>query len=557
MSTPSFSADGIATPHAPATLDEQRPSGLHSHKRSLIALGALILGQGFVFFDAWRSMIGQWWASETFTHGFLVGPISLFLIWRQREMLRQIPASPSVIGIALLAICGFGWLLGELADVNAVRQIAAVAALPASVLAVFGFPLVRAVLFPLAFLFFMVPLGEFLLPIMMEHTASFTITALRATGIPVYREGLYFEIPTGRWSVVEACSGLRYLIASVVLGTVYAYISYRSMMRRVVFVLASILVPVLANWLRAYLIVMIGHLSGMKYATGADHLVYGWVFFGIVMGLLFWLGSRWREDTEAPAPAAASAQAPSAAATAAAARELGQAQVLRPEMVGTRVAPWPARPMRTWIALAAALAVLLPWRAMPSILLDAPATGDLDSAVARLPGFIAGPLTWQPHFTDARQFVTGRFEASGSPVTMFVAYYARQRGDSEMIRHGNTLVMSDDPAARIVSNRTATANVDAGSQAVREVELVVEGRRMLAWTWYDVGGMTALDDYRAKAWTVLSALRGRGDRSAVVVLLTPFEDGRPEAARARLEERAKAVLPAIGKLTAGTSARNS
>lgn len=546
MSTPGFSAGAIAAPSDPLTLGEQQPSGFHSHRRSLIALGALLVAQVFVFFDAWRSMVGQWWASETFTHGLLVGPISLFLIWRQREALRQVPASPSLIGVALLAICGFGWLLGELADVNAVRQIAAVAALPASVLAVFGFQLVRAVLFPLAFLFFMVPLGEFLLPVMMEHTASFTITALRATGIPVYREGLYFEIPTGRWSVVEACSGLRYLIASVVLGTVYAYLSYRSVMRRVVFVLASVLVPVLANWVRAYLIVMIGHLSGMKYATGADHLVYGWAFFGIVMGLLFWFGSRWREDTKGPRPAAAASM------------QRGQSQAPHPAIVaGTHVAPRTARPLRTWIALAAALAVLLPWRAMPAILLDAPATGDLDNVVARLPGFVAGPLTWQPHYTDARQLATGRFEGSGSSVSMFVAYYARQRGDSEMIRHGNTLVVSDDPAARVVSNRTAVANIGAGSQAVREVELVVEGRRMLAWTWYDIGGMTALDDYRAKALTVLSALRGRGDRSAVVVLFTPFEDGRPEAARARLDERAKAVFPAIGQLTAGTSARNS
>jgi hypothetical protein len=62
-------------------------------------------------------------------------------------------------------------------------------------------------------------------------------------------------------------------------------------------------VPVIANGLRAYMIVMIGHLSGMALATGVDHLIYGWLFFGLVMFIMFWIGSYWREDTAA-APAA-------------------------------------------------------------------------------------------------------------------------------------------------------------------------------------------------------------------------------------------------------------
>ncbi len=71
------------------------------------------------------------------------------------------------------------------------------------------------------------------------------------------------------------------------------------------FVLASILFPIVANWLRAYMIVMIAHLSEMKYATGVDHLIYGWVFFGFVMLILFWIGSFWREDVAPEQPDAA------------------------------------------------------------------------------------------------------------------------------------------------------------------------------------------------------------------------------------------------------------
>ena len=84
--------------------------------------------------------------------------------------------------------------------------------------------------------------------------------------------------------MVEACSGLRYLIASLMIGVLYAAISYRSAWRRAAFIAASILVPLLANWLRAYMIVMLGHLSNNTIAVGVDHLIYGWLFFGIVMG---------------------------------------------------------------------------------------------------------------------------------------------------------------------------------------------------------------------------------------------------------------------------------
>ena len=82
--------------------------------------------------------------------------------------------------------------------------------------------------FPLGFLFFAVPIGDFMLPQLMEWTADFTVLALRLSGVPVYREGLQFIIPSGAWSVVEACSGIRYMIASVTVGCLFAYLSYRA-----------------------------------------------------------------------------------------------------------------------------------------------------------------------------------------------------------------------------------------------------------------------------------------------------------------------------------------
>ena len=185
----------------------------------------------------------------------------------------------------------------------------------AAIVTVLGTSVARALVFPLAFLLFAIPAGEILVPTLMDWTADFTVDALRWSGVPVYREANHFTIPVGhagrssRRAAASATSSHRSWS-----GTIYAAMAYTSTRRRVLFIAASIVVPIVANWLRAYMIVMIGHLSNNKLAVGVDHLIYGWIFFGVVMLLLFWVGSFWREKTS-PAPTGLLRRFPSARAS--------------------------------------------------------------------------------------------------------------------------------------------------------------------------------------------------------------------------------------------------
>ena len=273
------------------------------------ALVLLVAWTLFLYRDTAIAMVNIWSRSETFTHGFLVPPIVLWLVWRKRQVIAALAPQPMLGVFVFVAGVAFVWLLGDLVAVNAVTQLALVALLVLAVPAVLGLAVARLIIFPLGFLFFCVPIGEFLMPQLMEWTANFTVLALRLSGIPVYREGLQFVIPSGNWSVVEACSGVRYLIASLTVGTLFAYLNYQSTQRRVMFVIVSILVPVFANWLRAYMIVMLGHLSGNKLAAGVDHLVYGWLFFGVVIMLMFIIGARWAEPDSVANVGSASSRA--------------------------------------------------------------------------------------------------------------------------------------------------------------------------------------------------------------------------------------------------------
>jgi len=270
--------------------------GRVSVRGSLWTAGLFCLAVLVIYHETVWSMVYIWSRSDTFAHGFLILPISLWLIWTRRDLLIPVRPKPA-IWVALFVIpLGVIWLLAWLVDVAVIQQLALVAMLVSGAWAIMGHQLGRVLVFPLLFLFFAVPMGEGLIPPMQQITARSAVWMIEMTGIPVYREGLVFSLPSGSWEVVQACSGVRYIIASVTIGTLYAYLTYRSWTRRVLFVIISAIVPVFANSVRAYIIVMLGHMSGMTVAVGADHLIYGWFFFGLVIFVLFWLGAFFRED---------------------------------------------------------------------------------------------------------------------------------------------------------------------------------------------------------------------------------------------------------------------
>lgn len=263
-------------------------------------VGLWVVAAAVIYADTLISMVHIWATSETFTHGFVIAPISIWLCWQMRR--EFVPALSANAGPwFLLSLVAFTllWFVANLVAVQLAMQLAFVGVLVSGLAAVLGYRASRIAVFPLLFLFLAVPMGLGLEPPMMDLTAHYTVKLIQLTGIPVYQEGRYFQLPSGSWSVVEACSGVRYLIASFTLGLLFAHLNYQSLTRKLLFVVASILVPIVANVLRAYLIVMLGHLSGMKLATGVDHLIYGWVFFGLVMLVLFWIGGRWAQPREA------------------------------------------------------------------------------------------------------------------------------------------------------------------------------------------------------------------------------------------------------------------
>ena len=481
---------------------------------TLAVLGLLILA----FKDTGWAMVSVWMRSETFAHAFLVPPLSLWLAWRRRAELAHMPLKPMPWLLFVIAALCVMWLVADVASVNAATQFVLVSLLVLTVPAVAGWAVAQVLMFPLLFLFFAVPMGEFLLPSMMSMTADFTVAALRFSGVPVYREGLQFVIPSGSWSVVEACSGVRYLLASFMVGTLFAYLNYHSTKRRLLFVLASIVVPIVANWLRAYMIVMLGHLSGNEIAVGADHLVYGWVFFGIVIGIMFMIGARW---SEAPPVSGASA---AHAGPVAAARQ-GLAAV---------VDDTPSR--RVW-AVAAGIAALVVGTQIVHAALSRPAVGG--TPVLQLPQQLGAwqqsaqlPSDWAPAYVNPSATQHVSYTLGSRTVSLWLGFYRDQGPRRELISSINSLI---SPASQTWTQAatgtqvvpTASGGLPVATAMLRDtVDPNVPARmRLTVRHLYWVGGQFTASRAKAKALMAWQRLRGAGDDSAAVVLYSVLNPG--------------------------------
>lgn len=508
-------------------------TGLPMSTRWRNTLLMLVLLMAFILLLYGRTAWGMamiWARSDTYAHGFVVPLISLWLAWRQRAVvLALVPAPGAWAWLGMLCAAGL-WLAGDLVAVNAVTQLALVAMLVLAVPAVAGWAVARALTFPLGFLFFSVPLGDFMLPQLMEWTADFTVLALRLSGIPVFREGLQFVIPSGNWSVVEACSGIRYMIASLTVGCLFAYLSYSSLRKRWIFMGVALLVPVVANWLRAYLIVMMGHLSGNALATGVDHLIYGWLFFGLIISVMLFIGARWTDAS----------------------------MLIAPAPVGTAGALPTAGPSRgrtsVWALTAAAFVVAWAPHGVEWVLRQGsnPHAVQL-AAVPPQAGWSSNdmPLSdWRPAFEHTSADADAVYaDAQQHLVGLHLAYYRQQDYERKLVSSENMLVKHNDPRWARVSTGSAHTQL-AGEPLAVDTAVLREsgqglahtGKRLLAWRFYWVHGRFTSSDSWAKVLGALARIQGRGDDAAIVVVYTPLD---PQVLADQAQEAATQTLQAF------------
>ena len=498
------------------TMDQAGGRRMLSHALFGLLLLAYVLG----YRSTLETLVGVWAGDGTFQYAFLIVPIALFLVWSRRGEVAARDFAPSVVGLLLVAAMALLWLTGELVGVQLMQHFAVVALLPALVLAVYGVSVGRALLFPLLYLFFAFPWPVAgLTALLQQITAEFSVRVLQLTGFTTVLQGVLIETPFGAWHVAEACSGIKFFIASLALGALYANLFYRSWRRRLVFMLFAFVVPIVANGFRVYFTVVIGEVFGVQYATGTDHLIFGWQFFGTVLLLLFLIGWHWRELPSLEAPGS-----DGHGAVAGKAIPAGVLALLL--LCGGPVSGW-----------ALALATPVPQGGV-STLPEAFGAWHL-----MLPQ--ANPLGARYRDPD-HEFMGTYVDGERHVNLVSVRYDGRPRNGHKLFLTGNRMYNTGQwwPIG------SAILHGSDGFHAVHQLLLSSGGQRRLVWYWYEAEGHVATDLFQVKFRQLFDGLRAVPQSTRVIILstpMTPVESGGPAGAVDSLRAFMRAYTAAQGR----------
>ena len=462
-------------------------------KTHLAYLGAVWMILLLIFHRDTADMVMIWWNISTFNHCLLIVPIIGWLVHQRRDLLLQL--SPTTYWPALIycAAAAAGWLLGDAAGVAVARQLGLLMMLQGSVAALLGINLARGVLFPLFYMFFLLPIGDEAVPMLQTITAKMSMAMLGWTNIPAHIDGIFITTPTGYFKVAEACSGVQFLVAMLAYGALVANLCFNSIARRAAFMALCIVVPILANGVRAFGTIYIAHHTNIEFAAGFDHVFYGWIFFAIVIAIVMAIGWRFF-DKSADAAEFDPAQLRSAAGSALTVNKAIAAMlviVLAPVgwsmLIAAQVSPVPAQ-----------------------------------IALPQVPGWTqvgyAPVYPWQPHFAGASTQKMARYRnANGDIADLYIAVFDRQAEDRELIGFGQGAVNPDSKWAW-----TAQLTAPPNGKAERITAPGPVARDVISF--YRAGGVTSGSSGKIKLATLKARLLG-GNQQAVAILVSAEHRG--------------------------------
>lgn len=244
--------------------------------------------------------IDLWSSSSAYNYAFLIIPISAYLVWEERSRLAAMSPQASLLGLVVVFLFSISWLVADAVGVNEGRQLSLVGMIQGALLTVLGVRVFRLLLFPITYLWLLVPTGEFLVPTLQKVATVGTIWLLDLSGIPNFTEGFLIQVPAGNFLVEPGCAGLNFILSSLALSLLYGKLTYRKWRARLICIFSALVIAVLANIIRIYLIIALTQITDRKLNIADDHILYGWGFFAVIMLATMWFGLKF-EDKESQA----------------------------------------------------------------------------------------------------------------------------------------------------------------------------------------------------------------------------------------------------------------
>jgi len=269
-------------------MNQQKPNNSISTNLPALLLPALLFATFILaYFPVWKRLVLTWYSSDNYSHGFFIVPLCIYILWRKKEILAEIPIRPSLWGLVLVIFSLLLYLFAHFAEIMTVTSFSMVLLLAGSVIYVYGFLLFKELLFPLFLLLFMIPVpaqiySKLTIPLQLfVSKASVDISSL--LGLPIYREGNVIHLHDRTLQVVQACSGLRSMISLLTLSAIFAYLTLKSNVLRTILFFSGIPAAILVNIIRVLLMVLAFHYFNYDFTGGTIHTVFGVVIFFLAL----------------------------------------------------------------------------------------------------------------------------------------------------------------------------------------------------------------------------------------------------------------------------------
>jgi exosortase D (VPLPA-CTERM-specific) len=508
----------------------QRPLGSPLWPAVLVLI-AVVAGYG-LFQSGIDHAVGRWIKQEEYNHGFLCFAVSLFLIWWRRHDLSALPYKPTWIGPALVLVSIAFALVGKLAALFIMTQAALFTCLVGLALSLWGWASLRLLIMPLVITAAAIPL-----PYFIESAATFRlqlfssaagVAILQALGYTAHNDGNLIDMGVYGLSVVEACSGLRYMFPLIGLSLIIAYLYRGPMWQRVLLVVAAAPISVLMNVLRIAFTGVMVEWKGPEAADGFIHWFEGWVIFlsstiillGLIWALNRFLGYRkaWADVFGLEPPMYAT-----------------------PQGAGFGVG-WPRHfGLSALIAVGAGTLFAVANRA--EIIPDRQPLALFPLSFNDWEGQSSSLSSWEQEALGNPDHTMITYLRPDESLNLFIAYYPSQR---QGVSPHSPRVCIPGGGWQISSLDRRT--VEAGGKTLPINRVVIEkGRdRQLVYYWFEQRGRQIADEYQMKLWLLRDSIverRTDGALVRLVTLLPPNE--RIETADKRLEQFIQLSYPKI------------
>jgi exosortase len=475
---------------AAATLSDLSFTRQHdpSQARTLAPL-ALVLGfwaaVGLLYWPSTLELHRLWtdWGGETYTHGYLVFLLSLWLVVRDRKRLAVTPVRPEPLALIPLALMSAAWVWIWRSAIQELQLLLLPLILYTALFSALGRRMARALAFPIGVLYFAMPLWGDINGIVRALSSRVTGMLIWTTGIPAYMGGNLIHLPGGSIEIAPDCSGLHELIVGVALAAIYGKLSGERWRRRLQWMALMGVLALAVNWVRIFVVVIAAYETDMRSSLVKHHYWLGWWLFAFVFAaFLWWTGRRCAPlPTRAPSPGE---------------EQETSSPLSRPQMGSA--------PVTLTLAVLAVLPVL-------AYGMDWATSGGRTAVDIRWPtappGW-AGPSgtsdgEWQPHFVDSSGESLVRYIDPAGKVQAFAVAYRLQTQSAKLLGYWNDLLAGRPRRMQQQSLRVVTS---AAGRWREIVALDPDGSRSLIWTRYRVGNRVFVQPRISQLWYGLTAI---------------------------------------------------